>query len=97
MNIAVRAQTKGFFYDFRRRFQANEQKFCVGSNRPNPLGGLYSIQALQADIEQNQIRLQLFGQLNGFQSVWHFPNYSELRPVLKPQTNKSAKSLMVFD
>jgi hypothetical protein len=84
-------------YDFRRRLQTNEHKLCVRGDRPNPLGRFYAIQIPQADIDQNEIRLQLFRLLNSFQSIRHFPNDSEVRPFLKLQTNKSAERLMVLD
>src|SRR5262245_31956768 len=35
----------------------------------NPPGGFYTIQLRQADIHQNQIRLQVTGEMDGFQTI----------------------------
>jgi hypothetical protein len=50
----------------------------------------------QVDIEQNQIRLQLFGLLNGLQPIRRLDGV-EIRPSLKRRTNEMAELRMVLD
>ena len=57
---------------------------------------LESMHLRQVDIEQNQIRLQLFGLLNGLQPIRRLDGL-ELRPSLKRRTNEMAERRMVLD
>ena len=57
---------------------------------------LESMQLRQVDIEQNQIRLQFFGLLNGLQPIRRLDGL-ELRPSLKRRTNETAERRMVLD
>ena len=60
------------------------------------LSDLESMHLRQVDIEQNQIRLQLFGLLNGLQPIRRLDGL-ELRPSLKRRANEMAERRMVLD
>jgi hypothetical protein len=66
MNVAHCPQLKGFSYDVRIGFLADEQDFRMGSDDANSPGGFHSIQLGKSDIKEDQIRLKLFGFLDGF-------------------------------
>jgi hypothetical protein len=55
----------------------------LGSGLGDSFSGFYSIQLWKADVEQNQVRLQLFGLLNSFQAVRCFADNSPFRPLLQ--------------
>src|SRR4030095_12910363 len=90
------AQTERRSYDIRRGLLADEEHSCVGGEPADPFSDLESMQLRQIDIEQNQIRLQFFGLLNGLQPIRRLDGL-ELRPSLKRRTNETAERRMVLD
>ena len=62
---------------------AQEKDFRVRSKLANFSSGGDAIQFRKADIQENQIRLQLFGFLNGFQSICRLPDDLKLSPFLQ--------------
>src|SRR5262249_23722162 len=53
MNITLCAEPKSLSHGHGRRLQAEEEKLCVRGENANPLGGSYSTQLRQTDIQQN--------------------------------------------
>ena len=69
VNVTTGAQTERLSYDVRRGLLAQEEQPCVGGEPADLSSDLEAMHGRQVDIEQDQIRLQLFGLLNGLQSV----------------------------
>jgi len=59
-------------------------------------GDLQPVQVRQANIKQNQIRLQLFGFLDGFQPIRGLRDL-KFRPLLQRRTDESAEGFKVID
>jgi hypothetical protein len=97
MNVALAAQAKSLLDDVGGRFLAHKQKSCVGSKPAYPPGGFQSVQPWQADIQQNQVRLQRFRLLNGLQSVRSFAHDLELGFPSKLPGEKFPEGFIVFD
>src|SRR5688572_10496972 len=89
------AQTERLSYDIRQGLLAHEEQSCVGGE-PDLFSDLESMQLRQIDIEQNHIRLQFFGLLNGLQPIRRLDGL-KLRPSLKRRTNETAERRMVLD
>ena len=90
------AQTERLSDDIRRGLLAHEEQSCVGGETVDLFRDLESMQLRQVDIEQNQIRLQFFGLLDGLQPILRLDGL-ELRPSLKRRTNETAERRMVLD
>ena len=69
LNVTMGAQTERLSHDIRRGLLAHEEKSCVGGEPADLFSDLESMHLRQVDIEQNQIRLQFFGLLNGLQPI----------------------------
>jgi hypothetical protein len=96
LNVTIGAQTERLSYDIRRGLLAHEEKSCVGDEPADLFSDLESMHLWQVDIEQNQIRLQLFGLLNGLQPIRCLDGV-EIRPSSKRRTNEMAERRMVLD
>ena len=96
VNVTTGAQTQRLSDDIRRGLLAHEEKSCVRGEPEDLSSDLESMHLRQVDIEQNQIRLQLFGPLNGLQPIRRLDGL-DLRPSLKRRTNDSAELRMVLD
>jgi len=90
------AQTQRLSYDVRRGLLAQEEKSCVGSEPADLFRDLESVHLRQVDIEQNHIRLQLFGHPNSLQPIGRLDGL-ELRASLKRRTRELAERRMVLD
>ena len=96
LNVAMGAQTQRLSYDLRRGLLAHEEKSCVGSEPADLFRDLESMHRGQVDIEQNQIRLQLFGHPNSLQPIRRLEGL-ELRASMERRTNELAKRRIVLD
>ncbi len=90
------AQTERHSYDVRQGLLAQEEQSRVGGEHGDLFSDLESMQLRQIDIEQNHVRLQFFGLLNGLQPIRRLDDL-ELRPSLKLRTNETAERRMVLD
>src|SRR5215469_273765 len=95
MNVSKSAR-KGFPYDIGGRLLTAEQDFCCRSKALNPFSYLYSIQPRQADIKQNQLGIQLFCLLDGFQPVRGFGHLKNSH-LLEERAGEPAKRFKVID
>ena len=82
VNVTMGAQTERLSHDVRRGLLAHEEKSCVGGEPADLFRDLESMHLRQVDIEQNQIRLQFFGLLNGLQPIRRLDGL-ELRPFVE--------------
>ena len=73
-----------------------EQDFCSGSEITHPPSDLEPVQARQTDVEQDQIRMQLFGLFDGLQPIRSLRDL-KLRPLLQRRADKSAEVFKVID
>ena len=96
VNVTMRAQTEGLSHDTRRGLLAHEEKSSVGGEPGDLCSDVESMHPRQVDIEQNHIRLQLFGLPNGLQPIRRLDGL-ELRPSLKRRTSELPERRMVLD
>ena len=75
---------------------ADKQDSCGGCQRAHAPGDLDPVQIWQADIQQNQIRLQLFGFLDGFQAIRSLSD-PELNSLAENRTDESPDGRKVID
>src|SRR5947208_24866 len=90
------AQTERLSYDVRRGLLAHEEQSCAGGEPADLLSDLEPMQLRQADVEQNHIRLQLYGLLNGLHPIHRLEDL-ELCALLKLRPNELAELGMVLD
>ena len=96
VNVAQRAQAEGFSYHIGGGLLTEEQNFRSRSKLRQSLSDLEPVQVRQANIKQNQIRLQPFGFFNSFQPIQSFGE-PKLTPCLQHRTNESAEAFKVID
>src|SRR5262245_5068001 len=96
MNIASRALTQSLLHYVGIGLLADEEELCTGCKPAYSLGGFYAIQFRQANVHQNQIRLQLLGHLDSLHSVGSLDDL-ELRPLFKGKANELTKRSKVLD
>jgi hypothetical protein len=90
------AQSERLSYEIRRGLLAHEEQSCVGDKPADLFSDLESMHPRQVDIEQNHIRVQIDGLLNGLQPV-HCLDDLKLCSSLQLRTNDLAELRMVFD
>jgi len=71
-NVALRAQAKGHLHHIWSRFLSQEDDFRVRDKGTDLSSCFDSVQTWEANVQQNQIRSQLYRLLNRFQSVRDF-------------------------
>jgi hypothetical protein len=82
-NEAPSAQPKGFLHQLRGRFLAYEYYFGSRRKLRDLPGGCHSIQLGKADVQQDQVWLQLLSFLNRLPSVRCFQTNESVRRVLQ--------------
>jgi hypothetical protein len=83
-------------YQFRGRLLTEEQDFCRKSELAQSPADLKTVQAGQSDIQQNQIRLQPFGLLDGFHPILSLDDL-KLSRLLQQRMDESAELCKTID
>jgi hypothetical protein len=96
MNVPQCAQAQSLLHHIGRTFLGKEENFYVWSEPTQAPGNLQPTQFGKADIEQNQVWLELFSFLDGFMPIRGFPYDLEIGP-LQHRTDKSTEWFIVID
>jgi hypothetical protein len=97
MDVAPSSKAKRLVYNIRKGFETDKENPCVGRDSADFPGGLKSVKSWQADIEQNEVRLQLTSLLNRFHPIGRFSDDDKLRSFPKHRADKSPDGLVILD
>ena len=95
-NISEGSEIESFLSDFGGRFLSDEDDFRGGDKVANEAGGLDSIEAGEADVEKNQIRLELRRFLNGVEAIRDLGDDMKAGIFRKNGSNQVAEWLKIF-
>ncbi len=90
-NVGARSQTKGFLHYVRGRFLTHEDYFRFWGEFANLSSGLDTVQCVESDVEENQIRFKLYRLLNRFLAVAHLADDLQVGPLAQCRTDKMPK------
>jgi hypothetical protein len=96
-NVAGGSQAESFLHYQRRRFLAHEENPGVGGEFANETSGVESIHSGESDVEENQVRVQFGGLLNGVESVKGFLDDLQAGFFHEDSANQFSEGFEVFD
>ena len=97
VDVTKRAGPEAFPNDVGGGFHAHEHHSCAGYPVANLPGGFHAVHFREANVEQDQVRLEVTGELDGFHAIGSLSDNPELRPLCELEKNGSSDSFVVFD
>ena len=96
MNATLSPRAQSDLHHILGIVRAQEDDPGVGRELSYPPGGFDSIQSWETDVQQDQVRPEFFGLLNGFQSIRHFADDLPFWMYSKQQTDLASPVFVII-
>ena len=96
-DVPARAVAQRFLRYFMRTVLADEEDLGGRGDLSDSMSGFNPVECRKANIQKDQVRLQLLGLLNGFQTIRNFSDDLQFVMCEKRQTDEAPPRLVIIN